>query len=276
LCGICLQVHSKIESFEGALSIETLASMSGFSRRNFQLYFRSFTNDTVGQYIKRLRLERGLQLAKSGNWTNAEIAYKIGYANTAAYNNALKKDFGKTPREMNVELRSKQRFYEGHWEEPELIELPETPVLYLSFTGDYDTLSSAAFEEKSWDELYQLADSKDLLPSEVDYWGICFNDTDITDESQCRFYACLSIKSLAKTKRMDKIKSMTIPSGLYASFRHVGPYEELNAFYNSILQNLPEHYMLGSGAILERYLNSPVDTCEVMLQTEVLLPVIKC
>jgi len=75
---------------------------------------------------------------------------------------------------------------------------------------------------------------------------------------------------------MDKIKSMTIPSGLYASFRHVGPYEELNAFYNSILQNLPEHYMLGSGAILERYLNSPVDTCEVMLQTEVLLPVIKC
>ncbi|WP_245797082.1 GyrI-like domain-containing protein [Bacteroides luti] len=73
----------------------------------------------------------------------------------------------------------------------------------------------------------------------------------------------------------SRIKSMIISAGQYAVYTHKGSYSLLDSFYNAILNNLPPQYILGEGLILEHYLNSPVETTENELLTEVLLPIVR-
>jgi AraC family transcriptional regulator len=68
---------------------------------------------------------------------------------------------------------------------------------------------------------------------------------------------------------------MLLPARQYAVYVHKGSYNRLDNFYKAILQNIPKGYDLDDGLILERYQNSPTDTSEAELLTEVLLPVIK-
>ena len=68
---------------------------------------------------------------------------------------------------------------------------------------------------------------------------------------------------------------MLLPKSRYAVYVHKGAYDELDSFYDAILQQIPDGYLLGEDLILERYLNSVADTPETDLLTEVLLPVVK-
>jgi effector-binding domain-containing protein len=68
---------------------------------------------------------------------------------------------------------------------------------------------------------------------------------------------------------------MLLPARQYAVYVHKGSYSQLDNFYRVILQNIPKGYNLDEGMILERYHNSPTDTIEAELLTEVLLPIIK-
>lgn len=49
----------------------------------------------------------------------------------------------------------------------------------------------------------------------------------------------------------------------------------LDAFYETILKQLPQFYSLGETPILEHYLNSPTDTDVKELLTEVWIPIVK-
>lgn len=113
-----------------------------------------------------------------------------------------------------------------------------------------------------------------LLPEKEEYWEICYDDTGITDAEKCRFYACMTITKFIKSRLIDEIKSMDLPACKYAVYIYEGAYNELDSFYKSIMLNIPQGYNLGNGLILERYLNSPNDTAESELLTEVLLPIV--
>lgn len=261
--------------FDEAVLIDTLALKACMSKRNFHLYFKLYTTETVKQFIKRIRLEHALLLIQEGTYTQAEIAERIGLANDTALYNIFKKKYDYTPSEYSQLLLSKSVPYEKIEPDYHTIQLQETPVLYLSYIGNYDQFAVSSFEEDSWEQLYAYANSKDLLPNVEEYWGICFDDIAITDSDKCRFYACLTIKSFYNSKLTNPIKCMTIPAGLYAKFLHKGAYAQLDNFYNSALDNIPLQYSLGEGFILERYINSPENTPEEQLETEVLLPIIK-
>ena len=77
-----------------------------------------------------------------------------------------------------------------------------------------------------------------------------------------------------ESRLKSRIKSMILPRQLYAVFCHKGSYSLLDTFYDAILKNLPQEYLLGEGFILERYLNSPAVAPEEELLTEVWLPIV--
>ena len=143
------------------------------------------------------------------------------------------------------------------------------PVLFLSYIGNYDTCSTVAFETYTWDCLYKYAKENSLLPDKEDYWGIAYDDTDITSLEKCRFYACIAIQKRVGSNPplTNPIKHMDLPQGTYAVYIHQGDYALLDAFYEIILKQLPQSYCLGETPILEHYLNS--------LLTEVWIPIIK-
>lgn len=265
------------DSFNQQCSINKLSELSAISIRNLHIIFKSYTGEHLHKYINRLRLEYAWGMLKSGNYTNQQIAEHIGFANVTAFYNAFKKHFGQTPaqaKQASLPLHtmpsgSKHSFNLAYT----IREINEKPLLFLPRIGNYELANTAAFEADTWDILYEYAISHNLLPDEEEYWGICYDDTLITNPEKCRFYACLSINAPVKSRLTSHIKSMTLSRQHYAVYCHKGSYTLLDTFYDAILKNLPPDYLLGEGFILERYLNSPTDTPADALLTEVWLPI---
>jgi DNA gyrase inhibitor GyrI len=67
------------------------------------------------------------------------------------------------------------------------------------------------------------------------------------------------------------VGTMTIKSGKYIVYKHVGSYTQLDTFYKSIFHTF--RLKLRDEFILERYLNSPQDVSEEALETEVMIPI---
>lgn len=262
-------------AFNEVMLIEKLAKKACLSERNFQIYFKIFTGETVGQYINRLRIEYAMQLLKENRYSQKEIAERTGWANDTAFYNAFKKRHNLPPAKYKKERLCVD--FEADFEEVayRIEELKDTPIVFFMYSGGYDGFVSDYFEEESWDILYEFAKANDLLPEKEECWGVCYDDQDITKDENCRFYAGVSVKNMPKLKITDRIKSNILPQGKYAVYTHKGSYAELDSFYNAILRQLPEGYILGEGLILERYLNGATDTSENDLLTEVLLPVIR-
>lgn len=261
-------------AFNQAVHRDVLAEIACMSPRNFQLYFKSYFKEPFGEYIDRLRREFALQLIQEGQFTHAEIAERVGYANDTALYNVFKKKYQHTPSEYKGQISKNKKVITDKID-CRIEILKATPVIFLSYIGSYDNLSTSFFEEDSWDKLYDFALSQNILPEKEEYWGICYDNREITDSEKCRFYACLTISNLIPQKITDKIKCMTIPSSQYAIFTHIGAYEGLDYFYDIAIQNIPLEYTLSDNLILERYLNSPTDTPESELITELWIPITK-
>ena len=264
-------------AFNNATSIAQLADIACLSKRNFQLMFKSYMKETVKQYVNRLRTEYGLYLLKKNVLSQKEIAEHIGWANETAFYNAFKKKFTQSPTKYKVEKFEKLHTpdIECYQIDYTLIELPETPIIFFLYQGSYVDYISELFEEDSWNKLYEYAEQNHLLSSKEEYWGICYDDCDITADEKCRFYAGLTVNNLPQIKITYEIKTMYLPKANCAVYTHKGPYDKLESFYNAILQQIPKGYDLSEGLILERYLNSIAETSEEEgLLTEVLLPVI--
>lgn len=270
----CDWTGSDANAFEKETSIEHLSKISGICKRNLYIYFSAYIHETVGQYKNRIRLEYALQLLKEGKYTQSEIAERIGLSNDTALYNIFQKKLNTTPANYKAQFLTEPIMQNVSTVDCEIIDLPETPVLFLSYIGNYDDYASTLFEEDSWDKLYNYASTNNILPINEGYWGICYDDTGITNVDKCRFYACITITKSIKSRLVDEIKNMTLPTGKYAVYIHKGSYNELHSFYKSTLLSIPQRYVLGNGLILERYLNSPNDTPESELLTEVWIPIL--
>lgn len=262
----------KKDGFNQATKLETLCLIANMSKRNFQLYFKSYLNETFRVYINRIRLEYAQQFLQDQSSLNADIAERIGFANDPAFYNAFKNKYKITPSEYQAQ--SKFEYKKPMKQIESRVEfLKAMDVIFISYIGDYDNLSGANFEEESWNKLYDYAVLEMLLPEKEDYWGICFDNTEITASNKCRFYACLRVNQQVKTKADEEIKYMNIPSSQYAIFTHNGPYEALNEFYDLAIQNIPKGYQLSDALILEHYINSPTEVSIDYLITEVWIPI---
>ena len=266
--------NTDTNAFNQAVCKEVLAEIACMSPRNFQLYFKSYFKEPFGEYIDRLRREFALQLIKDGQLTHAKIAERVGYANDTALYNVFKKKYQYTPSEYK-DLISENKKTVTDKIDCQIEILKERTVLFFSYIGDYNNLSSSIFEEDSWDQLYYFAFSQNILPENEEYWGICYDNQEITDSEKCRFYACLTISNLIPRRITDEIKCMTISSSQYAVFTHIGAYEGLDHFYDTAIQRIPLKYRLSDNLILEHYLNSPTDTPDSELVTELWMPIEK-
>ena len=268
-------INEEQKAFNNALSIHKLAQIANMSDRNFQVIFTTTMNENPHQYITRLRIEHVMNLLKDNKMSMPEISDYVGFANQQALYNAMRKKAHATPSQTKVNLLQKSETYPLVIPPYKITNTSQKRIIYISYIGNYDTCNSPVFEEDTWDKLYSFAKSNNILPPTEEYWGICFDDTDITDSAKCRFYACMTITSDKEITMSftNPIKLMILPACKYAVYTHKGSYSLLNSFYGAILKQLPPRYKLGDGYILEHYLNSPTDTKEEDLLTEVFLPI---
>ncbi|MFM9984769.1 MAG: GlxA family transcriptional regulator [Flavobacteriales bacterium] len=85
------------------ISVEDLASLVALGRRSFERRFKQATQNTVLEYIQRIKVEAAKRSFESSRKNIQEVMSDVGYTDTKAFRVAFKKITGLTP----VEYRNK-------------------------------------------------------------------------------------------------------------------------------------------------------------------------
>jgi TolB-like protein/AraC-like DNA-binding protein len=80
--------------------VEELARTMGMSRSQLHRKLNTATGQSVSQFIREHRLQRGLELLKQGELTAAEVAEKIGFGSASYFNTCFNDYYGFTPGEV--------------------------------------------------------------------------------------------------------------------------------------------------------------------------------
>jgi transcriptional regulator GlxA family with amidase domain len=85
------------------IAVAELADMVNIGRRSFERRFKHATNNTVQEYIHRVKIEAAKKSFENSRKNINEVMYDIGYTDTKAFRSMFKKITGLTP----IEYRNK-------------------------------------------------------------------------------------------------------------------------------------------------------------------------
>ncbi|MBL0742484.1 GlxA family transcriptional regulator [Chryseolinea lacunae] len=85
------------------ISIDQLSEEFGIGRRTLERRFKKATNNTVVEYIQRVKIEASKKQLESGRKTVNEVMYDVGYTDSKAFRDVFKKVAGVSP----VDYRNK-------------------------------------------------------------------------------------------------------------------------------------------------------------------------
>ena len=85
------------------ITIDELAAVATMGRRSFERRFRQATNNSVLEYVQRVKIEAAKRQFESSRKNIHEVMFDVGYTDTKAFRDLFKKITGLTP----VEYRNK-------------------------------------------------------------------------------------------------------------------------------------------------------------------------
>lgn len=91
------------QNFSDRITIDRLADISAMGRRTFERRFRKATNNTVMEYLQRVKIEAAKRSFESSRKNIHEVMYDVGYTDTKAFRDVFRKITGLTP----IEYRNK-------------------------------------------------------------------------------------------------------------------------------------------------------------------------
>jgi len=91
------------KNFQNKLTVDQLADRFAMGRRSFERRFKKATNNTVVEYIQRVKMEAAKRSFETSRKNINEVMYDVGYTDTKAFRTIFKKITGLTP----IEYRNK-------------------------------------------------------------------------------------------------------------------------------------------------------------------------
>ncbi|HEX6223470.1 MAG TPA: helix-turn-helix domain-containing protein [Chryseolinea sp.] len=85
-------------------SVEELAKNIGMSRSQLHRKLSTATGQSVSQFIREYRLQRGMELLKQGQLNAAEVADRIGFGSATYFNKCFNEYYGYPPGEVKNRL----------------------------------------------------------------------------------------------------------------------------------------------------------------------------
>lgn len=85
------------------ITVDELAEKFGVGRRTFERRFKQATNNSILEYIQRIKVEAAKRCFENSRKNINEVMYDVGYSDTKAFRTIFKKITGLTP----VEYRNK-------------------------------------------------------------------------------------------------------------------------------------------------------------------------
>jgi transcriptional regulator GlxA family with amidase domain len=90
-------------NFQDKISVDRLADKFAIGRRSFERRFKKATNNTVVEYLQRVKIEAAKRSFESSRKNINEVMFNVGYTDTKAFRTIFKKITGLTP----IEYRNK-------------------------------------------------------------------------------------------------------------------------------------------------------------------------
>lgn len=98
------KVQEYIEThYTDKISVDELCNHFAIGRRTFERRFKKATNNTVAEYMQRVKIEAAKKQLETGRKTVNEVMYEVGYNDTKAFRELFKKITGLSP----VDYRNK-------------------------------------------------------------------------------------------------------------------------------------------------------------------------
>ncbi len=85
------------ENYQDKLTIDQLADKFAVGRRSFERRFKKMTNNTVAEYIQRVKIESAKKSFETSRKNINEVMYDVGYSDTKAFRIMFKKITGISP-----------------------------------------------------------------------------------------------------------------------------------------------------------------------------------
>lgn len=87
------------QNIQEKISVDELAELVSVGRRSFERRFRSATNNSVLEYIQRIKIEAAKRNFETSRLNINEVMNEVGYTDTKAFRSIFKKITGLTPAE---------------------------------------------------------------------------------------------------------------------------------------------------------------------------------
>lgn len=235
------------------LQLDVIADKINVSQRQLLRIIRSALNESLYAYVARQRMERAVLYMQTERMSQTKLAEMVGYDNPQSFSKAFKKQFGISPKAYTDELQSRLGGYvqsSGNRSgiQSEVFHFEGLELAYIRIFGKYGETESY---ETAWSKLMKFLKENQALTPETRFIGLSFDDPNVTNHGQCRFYACASVqKKIIPTGEFGTIQ---LQQGKYAVYTLKGSCSGLQELYNHISVNF--EYTIRHGMAFEEYIN---------------------
>jgi AraC family transcriptional regulator len=238
------------------LNLNEIAKVASYSPYHFSRIFKQVTGENLNNMIKRLRLAQSTKELMYDKSAITHVGLNVGYETPSSFNKAFKQLFGISPTEYKKKTKENLKKYLKQLKtSPEIIDISkEISVFYGRCLGEYGYAAT-----ESWGKLIKKVESDNMKLCNKRYFGLCYDNPNITQFNQMRYEACITVDK-QEIDYIDKKKLKVLPKGEYAILKYDGSYDSLYdiwlQFYGWIDK---ENLQLDNFPPIEEYLENPKD-----------------
>jgi len=245
-------------------SLRDLAAAAGVSPFHFHRIWRAMTGETIGETIRRLKLESAAHALGESDRSVSDIGLSAGFATPQAFARAFRRQLGLSPSGFRTGEQPAWTPPAGDveivWKDPvTIIAKRRTGGGYRELNGEFQAV---------WD----WATAQGLIERMQGIYGIPYDDPESVPESELRYDAGFDFGELATPG--NGLHAVRIAGGPYARLRVLGSYDNLEPATQYLLGD----WLLLSGRepsdapLFHNALTDPDVVAEPDLVTDVYLP----
>ncbi|MCX6356826.1 MAG: AraC family transcriptional regulator [Candidatus Aureabacteria bacterium] len=268
------------------LALADLGRIACFSPFHFHRIFRGIVGESVGEHIRRLRLERAVSQLRATHRSILDIALDAGYEAHESFTRAFRGMFGVSPAEARRKHRAALKtgapsgvHYTGEWVpafkpvrgggvqmKVRIEKVKPMRVAFMRHVGPYAECG------ETWSKFCAWAGAKGLFRHGMKVLGISHDDPEVTPVDKLRYDACITVDESFQPE--GEVGVQEIRGGEYAVATHKGPYEKLIETYGALFGEWAPSSgrIVSSAPCFELYLNDPEKTAPKDLLTDVYVP----
>lgn len=197
-------------NLDGSLRLDAIAQVAGFSPFHFHRVFKSLTGETLGDFVKRLRLERALYLMSHAPGRSlTEVALECGFSSSSDFSRSFKQRFGSPPSAFDLATfrdsrRGEYERFLGGGGAPRLARLPQgenpdgfevalrsLPPRTVAYVRVFNPYASFSAVTAAYDRLLAWASARGLADRQ--WLGYQWEDPEIVELKNCRYDVALEV-----------------------------------------------------------------------------------